>query len=161
VSQSNPRVIAVLGYSEGKADELHPVCAARLEHAARISTTNDIVVLTGWSRGGSDHTEAALMARAWSGPAAEVVVDENARSTVENAAHAVAIARRVGASEVVVVTSAWHSPRAGAAFRWLLRNSGVRVRRSFPAGRPSLRLRARELALWALLPGQLARVRGH
>ena len=159
MSQSNPRVIAVLGYSEGRAGELHPVCAARLEHAARISTTCDIVVLTGWSRGGSGHTEAALMARAWAGQAAEVVVDENARTTVENAAHTVAIARRAGASEVVVVTSAWHSARAGAAFRWLLRGRGVRVRRSSPAGPPSLKLRVRELALWALLPGQLARVR--
>ena len=33
----------------------------------------------------------------------------------------------------VVVTSRWHAPRAQAAFRLLLRGSGVRVTAAFPA----------------------------
>ena len=153
------RVIVVLGYSEPEDAGLHSVCAARLARAAATSTENDIVVLSGWSRGGDGHTEAVLMASSWQGAAREVVVDEDARSTVENFATGVRVARRAGASELVVVTSRWHAPRAGAAARWLLRGSGIRVVRAFPPGGASLRLRVREAALWLLLPTQLIRVR--
>jgi len=31
------RLIVVLGYSDGRSHELHPICAARLEHAARLA----------------------------------------------------------------------------------------------------------------------------
>ena len=61
---------------------------------------------------------------------------------------------RVGAREVVVVTSAWHAPRAKTALRWLLRHTGVKVRAKTPPGR-SLAASLRELALWPLLPFQL------
>jgi len=100
------------------------------------------------------------MADAWAGAAREVVVDEDARSTVENVATGVRVALQSGASELVVVTSRWHAPRAGAAARWLLRGSGVRVVRASPAGQGPLRLRLREAALWLLLPMQLARIPG-
>ena len=148
------RVIVVLGYSDGGAGELHPVCRARLEHAAGIATAADVVVLSGWARVADTQSEAALMRSAWSGPAAEVVVDPVARTTVENAANAVNDVLRVGAGEVVVVTSSWHAPRAWAAFRWLLRWTGIRVRTSSPPGR-SARASLRELPLWLLLPLQL------
>lgn len=150
------RVLVVLGYSDGGAGELHPVCRARLEHAAEIATAEDVVVLSGWARVADTRSEATLMRAAWSGPAAEVVVDPVARTTVENAANAVNDVLRVGAREVVVVTSAWHAARAKAAFRWLLRWTGIRVRASTPPGR-SLPASLRELPLWALLPFQLWR----
>ena len=44
------RVVVVLGYSHGGGDELHPVCAARLERAAEVATADDVVVLSGWAR---------------------------------------------------------------------------------------------------------------
>lgn len=150
------RVIAVLGYSTGGRAELHPICAARLALAAELATADDVVVLSGWARDGGDDSEAALMAAAWSGSAAEVVVDPVARTTVENAHHAVNDVLRVGAREVVVVTSSWHAPRARAAFRWLLRFTGVRVRSASPPGRSACAA-LRELPLWALLPLQLSR----
>ena len=148
------RVVVVLGYSSGDRDELHPVCAARLERAAEVATADDVVVLSGWARTSGGHSEAELMRAAWRGNARELVVDPDARTTVENMANALNDVLRVGAREVVVVTSSWHAPRAKVALRWLLLHTGVRVRSASPAGR-SRRASLRELALWPLLPFQL------
>ena len=148
------RVVVVLGYSRGDDAELHPVCAARLERAAEVATADDVVVLSGWARASGRHSEAELMRAAWRGQAREVVVDPDARTTVENMANALNDVLRVGAREVVVVTSSWHAPRAKAALRWLLLHTGVRVRSASPAGR-SRRASLREVVLWPLLPFQL------
>jgi uncharacterized SAM-binding protein YcdF (DUF218 family) len=149
----------VLGYSDGGRGELHLVAAARLARAAEISTTADVVVLSGWARVPGTPSEAELMAAAWTGSARELVVDPDARTTVGNAANALDDIRRVGAREVVVVTSRWHAARAKAAFRLLLRGSDVHVTAAFPAERWNGRAAVRELMLWALLPLQLATVR--
>ena len=148
------RVVVVLGYSNGARPGLHPVCAARLAHGATLSTPEDVVVLSGWSRVPGGRSEAELMSRAWVGRARRVVVDPDARTTAENAANALDDIVRAGARDVVVVTSSWHAPRARAAFRWLLRRNGVRVTTASPPGR-SLRASLRELLLWPLLPAQL------
>jgi uncharacterized SAM-binding protein YcdF (DUF218 family) len=149
-----PRVVVVLGYSNGRSGELHPVCAARLERAGEVTTAADVVVLSGWARAQDTHSEAELMRAAWRGQAREVVVDPDARTTVDNMANAVNDILRVGAREVLVVTSTWHAPRAKVALRWLLRSTGVRVRAVAPPGR-SARAALRELPLWLLLPFQL------
>ncbi len=156
---TTPRVLVVLGYSDGGSGELHPVCAARLERAAQISTPDDVVVLSGWARVRDTHPEAELMRAAWSGAAREVVLDPDARTTVENLANALDDVHRVGAREVVVVTSTWHARRAGAAMRWLLRGTGIDVRSVSPPGWTA-RAALRELLLWPLLPFQLWRA-GH
>jgi uncharacterized SAM-binding protein YcdF (DUF218 family) len=148
------RVVVVLGYSDGGAGALHPVCAARLEKAAEVATAEDVVVLSGWARGRETGSEAELMAAAWRGSSAELVVDPDARTTVENAANALNDVLRVGAREVVIVTSSWHAARAKAAMRWLLRHTGVKVRSASPPG-SSARAALRELLLWPLLPVQL------
>ncbi len=149
------RVIVVLGYSDGGRDALHPICAARLARAAEISREEDVVVLSGWARVPGTHSEAELMAAAWRGRARELVIDPDARTTVGNAANAIDDVRRVGAREVVVVTSRWHTTRAGAAFRLLLRGCGVRVTAAFPPESWNPSASSRELVLWALLPAQL------
>ncbi len=148
------RLVVVLGYSDGGRGELHPVCAARLARAAELTTDDDVVVLSGWARVPDTHSEAELMRAAWAGRAREVVVDPDARTTVGNMANALNDVLRVGAVEVLVVTSAWHAPRAKAALRWLLRSTGIRVRTASPAGRDR-RASMRELPLWLLLPFQL------
>jgi hypothetical protein len=152
-------VVVVLGYSDSGAAKLHPICAERLEHAARLTTPGDVVVLSGWARKPQTPSEASLMRAAWAGTAARVIVDEDARTTAENAANAVADVLAAGADEVVVVTSSWHARRARAAFRWLLRGTGIRVIVDAPRGATSARDRLRELALWAVLPAQLHRAR--
>jgi len=149
------RVIVVLGYSDGGRGELHPICAARLERAAEVATTEDLVVLSGWARVPGTRSEAELMAAAWQGSARELVVDPDARTTVGNAVNAINDIRRVGAHEVVVVTSRWHAPRAKAAFRLLLSRSGTRVVGASPPEPRDTRAALRELPLWALLPAQL------
>jgi uncharacterized SAM-binding protein YcdF (DUF218 family) len=148
------RVVVVLGYSDGAHDGLHPICAERLACAAGLTTSDDVVVLSGWARASGAQSEAELMRAAWNGTAREVVVDPDARTTVENMANALNDVLRVGAREVVVVTSAWHAARAKAALRWLLRHTGIKVRSASPAG-ASTRGRLRELTLWPLLPFQL------
>jgi uncharacterized SAM-binding protein YcdF (DUF218 family) len=150
------RVVVVLGYSSRAHAGLHAVCAARLARAAEVTTQDDVVVLSGWARTPGSPPEADLMRTAWEGAAGQVVVDPDARSTVENLANALDDVRRVGATEVVIVTSSWHARRARVAMRWLLRGTGVDVRSVSPAewlARPALR----ELLLWPLLPLQLRR----
>jgi hypothetical protein len=155
VSRRAPRVVVVLGYSDGGRGELHPICAARLARAAELSTPDDVVVLSGWARVPGTRSEAELMEAAWSGAAREVVVDPDARTTAGNAANALDDVRRVGAEEVVVVTSRWHAPRAKAAFRWMLRGMGVRVTGASPGEPRNVRASLRELPLWPLLPVQV------
>jgi DUF218 domain len=154
------RVVVVLGYSDRRGGALHPVCAARLARAAEIATADDVVVLSGWARVPHRPAEAELMRQAWTGEAAEVVVDPDARTTAQNACNALDDIARSGAHEVVVVTSRWHARRAAAAFRWLLRRKEVRVTVESPAERGGAGSLLRELAVWPLLPLQLAQARG-
>lgn len=154
------KLVVVLGYSNGRVDGLHPVCAARLERAAAESTNADAVVLTGYGRRPGTVSEAELMRQAWRGPATRIICEPNARITAENAAHVADLVRELGAREVVVVTSWWHRLRARVLFRVLLRGTSARLR-VVSTGRPwSPLLVARELAALALLPVQLRRARG-
>jgi uncharacterized SAM-binding protein YcdF (DUF218 family) len=149
------RLIVVLGYSNGQdGNALHPICRARLETAASLATADDVVVLSGWARRAEARPEAELMAAAWTGVSRELVVDPNARTTVENLANALNDVLRVGAHEVVIVTSAWHAARAKAAMRWLLMHTGVKVSAATPDD-GSLVATLAELRLWPLLPFQL------
>ncbi len=144
------RVVVVLGYSTATAHELHPICAARLERAAEVATADDVVVLSGWARTyRRGISEAELMRAAWRGDAREVVVDPDARTTVENMANALNDVLRVGAREVVVVTSSWHAPRAKAALRWLLLHTGDRGALGLAARKVATRLAPRARAVAA------------
>ena len=154
------RIIVVLGYSDGGAGTIHPICASRVARAAEISTPDDVVVLSGWARVPGTRSEAHLMEAAWKGTAREVIVDPDAQTTVGNAVNALNDVERVGAGEVIVVTSRWHAARAKAAFRWLLRADDIRVRVAYPAEAFAARPALRELPLWLLLPAQLWHARG-
>ena len=140
------RLVAVLGYSSRRADGLHDICAQRLRHAEGLEA--HAVLLSG---------EAELMRPAWKGPDVQFVTDGAARNTRENAAGIAEAARRLGADEVVLVTSRWHAFRARTLVRSLL--PGVRVSSSSPPGRAPLTLLAREAACLTLLPYQLLRLR--
>jgi uncharacterized SAM-binding protein YcdF (DUF218 family) len=146
------RVVAVLGYSRGGVDRLHPICAERLEHAQRLAEGADAVIFSGLP-------EAALMRASWAGPELELVVDGDARSTAENARNIAADARALGADELVVVTSPWHRRRVALLMRAALAGSGIGLSVEAPeGGRPAL-LVAREVACLAALPVQLARTK--
>jgi uncharacterized SAM-binding protein YcdF (DUF218 family) len=155
------RLLVVLGYSAGRRGGLHPICAARLERAARVADGADAVVLTGWARRDGALPEAELMRRVWEGPPERVICDTESRITAENAARVAVLVRELGAREVVVVTSWWHRLRAALLFRLLLRETGALVR-VIAAGRPwSVWVLLRELACFALVPAQVRRARGH
>lgn len=152
------RLVAVLGYSDGSAG-LHPVCSARLERAAEVARSDDVVLLSGWARRPWHDSEAELMARAWQGHAREVLLDGDARSTLGNVVGAVKAALALEIRELVLVTSSWHARRAAALVRAAARGTGVQVEVTPAAESGSMRARARELACWALVPVQAALAR--
>jgi uncharacterized SAM-binding protein YcdF (DUF218 family) len=153
------RLVAVLGYSARRPDGLHCVCAERLRHAQQLAAGTDIVLLSGWARRRNGDGEAELMRMAWQGADVRLIADATARNTMENAVRVAETARRLGAGEIVVVTSRWHAFRAQTLVRAVLREPKVLVQTSSPAGRPPATLFVRELACLAALPLQLIRVR--
>ena len=146
------RIVAVLGFSDGTTTGLHPVCAARLTRAEREARTDDVVLFSGWGRGRAPATEADLMARSWSTPVGARLVDRSARTTVGNALAVARLARRVGADEILLVTSEWHGRRASALLRAALGRSGTTIRlATCPEGATRMRT-LRELASWVIVP---------
>jgi uncharacterized SAM-binding protein YcdF (DUF218 family) len=151
------RLVAVLGYSARRADGLHRLCAERLRHAETLVADVDAVLLSGWGRRNDSAGEADLMRAAWNGRAVELITDTTARTTAGNAVSVAEHARRLGATEVTVVTSRWHAFRARALVRAAL--PGVPVQTSSPAGGAPLSLLTRELGCLLALPFHLARLR--
>ena len=95
MSAPAPRVIVVLGYSDGGRRDPPDLRGARGE-GRRDRAAADVVVLSGWARVPGTQSEAALMATAWRGAARELVVDPDARTTVGNAYNALNDIRRMG-----------------------------------------------------------------
>jgi uncharacterized SAM-binding protein YcdF (DUF218 family) len=153
------RLVAVLGYSARRSDGLHAVCAARLRHAEQLAAGADTVLLSGWARRTNGAGEAELMQMAWNGAGVRLIADATARNTRENAAGVAETARRLGASEIVVVTSRWHAFRARTLVRAALRDPNVLVQTSSPPGRVPVVLLARELVCLAAFPFHLIRLR--
>ena len=153
------RVVAVLGYSRRGERSLNPICARRVRHAEHVVAGADAVVLSGWARRHAPAAEAELMKSAWRRDDVQVVLDRSAQTTVGNAEAVANVARDLGAEELVVVTSRWHAPRAGALVRAALRGSGIRVTVTSPDGPPERLLALRELVCAAALPFQARRLR--
>ena len=146
------RLVAVLGYSSGRLDSLHPICSARLARAEAEIEPDDSVLFSGWARRRTSRSEAELMAGAWRASAREVILDREARSTVGNALGVARAARRLGADEVVLVTSNWHARRASALVRTALLGSSTKVTVAATEGPATRALRFRELVCWAIVP---------
>jgi uncharacterized SAM-binding protein YcdF (DUF218 family) len=146
------RLVAVLGYSDASTAELHPVCTARLVRAAAETRPEDVVLFSGWARRTGVSPEADLMAAGWSAPAREQLIDRKAKTTFGNAVAVARAARRLGADEVVLVTSSWHARRAGVLARAALVGSECQLRVVAADERPSPVRRAREAASWLAVP---------
>ena len=86
-----------------------------------VRTGAELVVFTG-------KDEAEHMRSLWRGPDIELVVDETARTTVENAAHTVPALVEHAVREVFVVCAPAHALRAGWIFRRIYGPHGIRVR---------------------------------
>jgi uncharacterized SAM-binding protein YcdF (DUF218 family) len=146
------RLVAVLGYSDRLAADLHPVCAARLARAEQEATREDVVLFSGWARSGLAAAEADLMASSWGSTTHARVVDRGARTTLGNAIGIGRAARRYEVDEVVLVTSRWHARRAAVLVRAALGGTRIPVRvaatgEPAPPGRD-----LRELVSWTLVP---------
>jgi len=146
------RLVAILGFSDARSTGLHEVSAARLARAEREVRADDVVLFSGWARRRSSPTEADVMAAAWRVPVRARVVDRRARTTLGNAMGVARVARRIGADEVVLVTSSWHGGRAAALLRAALGRSGTTLRlvTCDESSAPARGLR--ELAAWAFVP---------
>ena len=147
------RLVAVLGYSDaGARTGLHRVCQARIARAEEYAGPEDVVLFTGWARGGRATSEAELMAAAWTAPSRRLLVDRGARTTLGNAIAVGRAARGLNATEVVVVTSRWHARRAGVLVRAALLGTGAKLR-VVPTAETANRVTSlRELAAWTVVP---------
>lgn len=143
------KLVAVLGYSTWRGDELHPICLDRLRAAELVAEAGDAVLLSGWSRRRHRTSEARLMSSAWRGADVQLLVDADARTTAGNARAVAAAAAATGARDVVVVTSSWHARRARHLVAGAL-DEGVTLRVAVPGRSRPARLIARELALYLL-----------
>ena len=94
-----------------------------VREAERVVTRTgaDLVVFSG--RGEAEH-----MRSLWRGPAAELIVDETATTTAENAARTVPALVERGIREAIVVCAPAHALRAGWIFRRIYGPEGIRVR---------------------------------
>jgi uncharacterized SAM-binding protein YcdF (DUF218 family) len=147
------RLIAVLGYSDRTAEDLHPICAARLARATEEARPDDVVLFSGWSRGIlHERTEADLMACEWNAPVRARLVDRGARTTLGNAIGIARVARELMLDEVVLVTSSWHARRASALVRAALAGSGSTVRIATTTEPSMIGHGLRELAAWTVVP---------
>jgi uncharacterized SAM-binding protein YcdF (DUF218 family) len=94
--------------------------------AARLGA--EVVVFTGWSPNGGV-SEAAQMRALWRPPpAVELVVEETASTTAQNAARTLPLLLERGISEAVVICTPLHLPRARWIFRKVYERHGVAVR---------------------------------
>ena len=93
--------------------------------AARLGAK--VVVFSGWSANGGA-TEAAEMRALWRSPVAELLVEETASSTAENAARTLPLLRERGVTQAVVVCTPLHYFRARWIFRNVYERHGVAVR---------------------------------
>jgi uncharacterized SAM-binding protein YcdF (DUF218 family) len=72
--------------------------------------------------------EASHMRGLWHGPAVELVAEETATSTIENATRTLPLLLERGVREVIVVVAPVHLARAGWIFRRVYSSHGIRVR---------------------------------
>jgi len=89
--------------------------AVALFHAGSI----DVMAMTGGSRSGrpAEADVMAALARDQGIPADRLLIESRARNTRENARFSLALLEPHGVDRVVVVSDAWHLPRAMMLFR--------------------------------------------
>lgn len=124
MTRVNTPALVVLGHSlTGTQRRL----VAEAERAAR-ELHAELLVFTGWAANGAS-SEAAQMRALWRGPSTvEIVLEETASSTAENAARTLPVLVERGVRDAVVICTPLHLPRARWIFRRLYDDRGIRVR---------------------------------
>ena len=109
-----------------QADQPSLMAMQRLRYAARLAKASDLpVLLSGGLHFGQPPSEAQLMATSLQEDFAVNArwLEEQSRTTWENAQYSAEILQAQGIRRVVLVTNAWHLPRA----RWSFEQFGFQV----------------------------------
>lgn len=107
-------------------DQPSPLALERLRYAARLAKASGLPLLTsGGLHFGQPPSEAALAAQVLARDFGVAVrwQEQASRTTWENATHSAALLRKAGVRRVLLVTQAWHMPRA----RWCFEQAGFQV----------------------------------
>jgi uncharacterized SAM-binding protein YcdF (DUF218 family) len=134
-------------------DQPSPFALERLRYAARLAKASGVPLLvSGGLHYGEPPSEAALMAQVLARDHGVLVRwrEEASRTTWENATYSAELLRQEGVKRVLLVTQAWHMPRA----RWCFERVGFQVRAApvgflgVPNGRPAGGWLPESKALW-------------
>jgi uncharacterized SAM-binding protein YcdF (DUF218 family) len=128
----NDHALVVLGHGLTAGDGSHRIsrgCRRLVAEAERVARRTDpsAVVFSGWSPDGGP-SEAEQMRALWRGPAVELVVEESAATTAQNASHTLPLLLERGVHEAIVVCAPLHLYRARWIFQRIYGASGVAVR---------------------------------
>jgi len=107
-------------------DQPSSMALERLRYAARLAKASGLpLAISGGLHYGQPPSEAALMAQVLLRDYGMPVQwqEEASRTTWENATHSAELLRKDGVKRVVLVTQAWHMPRA----RWCFEQAGFQV----------------------------------
>jgi uncharacterized SAM-binding protein YcdF (DUF218 family) len=131
-------------------------CRRLVTEAERLAQRRSprVVVFSGWAPDGGP-SEAEQMRAVWRGPAVELVAEETATTTAENAARTLPILLERGVREAIVVCTPVHLFRARWLFRRLYGAHGVAVSFRVVPVAPTPGALAWELGALAVLSRQL------
>jgi len=124
--------LVVLGNGNFRRDGSYRIsraCRRLVAEAERYARRVDarLVVFTGWAPD-SGESEAAQMRWLWHGPALELITEETASTTAENAARTLPLLLERGVNHAVVFCAPLHLFRARWIFRRIYGAHGVAVR---------------------------------
>jgi uncharacterized SAM-binding protein YcdF (DUF218 family) len=125
------RLLVVHGHRVGNAPggraSISEECVVRVRRAERAARSEsiDFVLFSGAGMAGHP-SEALQMAMLWQGPRLRAYLDERSTDTAENVEQTLLWARKLGATDLLVVSSWWHLRLFGLYNR--RRCCGVRVR---------------------------------
>lgn len=137
VPSTDGRVLLVvhghrIGNADGGRSRISQECIARIRRAERVvrDARVDIVLFSGAGSPGHP-SEARQMADLWEGPPLPSCLDELSRDTAENVEQTLLWAQKLGATELVVVSSWWHFRLYGYYSAARIRGLVVRHARSW------------------------------
>ena len=124
--------LVVLGHGLTAGDGSYRIsraCRRLVAEAERVARRREpsAVVFSGWSPDGGP-SEAEQMRALWRGPAVELVVEETAATTAQNASRTLPLLLARGVHDAVVVCTPLHLYRARWIFRRIYGSGGVAVR---------------------------------
>lgn len=131
--------VVILGYGLNADGSMQPILQRRVltgYTVAQFFPWSTIIVTGGNPQSGV--TEAAQMHRmllSMGIPSSRIIVEDRARSTVENARYSVPLAKQAGASGIILVTSSTHQGRADGNF--IDAGANLLATVSYPDGDPS------------------------